>query len=40
MGVPEQALLNQIAELLGISTRRARELVAQGPVSVRTRPAP
>jgi uncharacterized tellurite resistance protein B-like protein len=36
----EQALLGQLAKVLGISANRARELVEHNPLSVRTHPVP
>jgi tellurite resistance protein len=40
MGAPEHALLRELAQMLGIAANRARELVAETPLSGRTRPAP
>lgn len=37
---PEHAVLTQLSEMLGISAKRASELVAQRPITARTRPAP
>ncbi len=40
VGAPEHAVLDHLAEMLGISANRAHELVAQCPLKARTRPAP
>lgn len=37
---PEHAVLDQLAEMLGISSNRARELATQRPLTARTHPAP
>lgn len=40
VAVPERVVLEQLADVLGISASRARELVAQRPLTAPTRPAP
>lgn len=40
VGAHEHAVLDHLAEMLGISASRAHELVAQCPLKARTRPAP